>query len=311
MWSIILFSLLLCIPLLLWPGPKCCCGCEECSSAVDYWEVQFGSVVDQVETDCNEQWNGLAFRLCLVDGEDCVWKCETAAGEIVKLTVYLDAGNYKIKVEASLSNNIDATDHVWEKNYGATKPDCAALVSEALTWTTDTNTNCASGTSTCAITAKSGTCHAWCGECDNCGGAFGSTTCSDGTITAQYQVDIAGLVDSGCNCDIWDGSYTATLGSGGASLCAVNVACAGTINDSPPNCEPEINVCIFNTHIQAVFLIISGAGPVTYTVRWNKTVDCSTDCSSFSGTAMTLISELTNLGTPCTVAAPTCLLTSL
>lgn len=311
-WFILLFALFP-LAMALWPGPVCCCGCEECSSPVDYWEVEFGTIVDQVESDCDSWWNGKLFRLCLVEGEDCVWKCETAAGEIVQLTVYLDGADYKIKVEASLSNNTDETDHVWEKNYGSTKPDCANLSGEALTWTTDNNTNCATATSTCEITAKSGECNAWCGDCDNCGGAFGSTTCADGTIGSQYQVTITGLADGDCNCDAHDGTYTATLNSGGSNLCSANTACAGVVNDNPGGgCGAEVNVCFLTSYVEVVVSVDTAGGTPNYTLRFRKSIDCSSDCSAFSGTDVPLHSEVNGLGgTTCTIAGPTCTITSL
>lgn len=305
MWSIILFSLALCLPLLLWPSfNDCCCAglatCDYCDGVPDYWEIEFTGIADQTETDCNF-WNDITFRVCPVS--ECVWSCTGPNNEVLTLTVYLDGTDYKIKVGASLSNNTDVTDHVWEKNYGTTKPTCSTLVAESLTHLTDTNANCASGGSSCLITAKtadecSSLCTVGCTTCD---------PCLEGTVTdpgSQFQLTFAGLTSNNCTCADHNQAYTVTIDG----FCAGSLCIAGDCAVMN-GCDTRLSID-FGTGTIIIYYIVGIPGTTGYQAHFEKAyADCIVDCSTLAGLDIPLINQIANGA--CTVGTPTCTLTSL
>jgi hypothetical protein len=318
----ILFSLLLALPfvlpLTLWPCPPDCCepaGCTHCDGTLPtYFEVTFGSIGNQTQTCTN--WNGKTFRLCAAG--ECVWQCEDDSGDPIKLTVYLDGTDYKIKVEAGLTANTDHTDHVWEKNYGTSKPTCGTLSGEALTHISDNNTNCVSTGSTCAITAVTEPCTPWCGEPCECG-----NTCIDEIVLdQQFQVNFSGMVDGTCSkCNELNAAHTFEMGrdntrTGGGAQMGSN--CVGWIEfpDYDASCAAS-----FFSRIELEFSPASDPGYIVvrifvdiffgadYIAKWRLLPDpCSLVCGEFTNVNIPFHSQS---GTICNAAGATVTITAL
>lgn len=140
-----------------WNGecPPCLCRCENCENCLApcCWEVAIDGMEDGTCGDC-EVLNDTYYLDQTYDEQDeplCVWVDYTICGDCepdpkeLSLEVYEDSGDYKIKVTLGA--------HVWEKNYGDTKPSCCTLSNESLTHITNSG-DCDSSNATCTITSR-------------------------------------------------------------------------------------------------------------------------------------------------------------
>ena len=169
------------------------------------WRVSISGMADGTCSTC-EKFNG-SWYLSQDAENGCTWSVRIPKGctgcdaiDLV-LTVYEDAGDYKIKVE--MIDDADAVLHKWEKNYGGTKPDCCGLEDTLSLVTNDGD--CDSDSAVCSIASTDtdpDECYA---ECEDC-----TDACIDGRTPVLVQATISGLVNArDCDhCELVDGTYT-------------------------------------------------------------------------------------------------------
>jgi hypothetical protein len=132
-------------------------------------------------------------------GGDCFAEDERVCGECgaerISLRVVEESGDYIIRVTLG--------DHVWEKNYGTSKPVCCSLLNEVIPHVTSGGV-CDSDSSSCTITAL--------GDSVDCTSArCGVLTCTDcSNWPSEIAVDLAegGWLTSTCSyCPNVEGIY--------------------------------------------------------------------------------------------------------
>ncbi len=168
---------------------SCCGACqtscnvfsdEEANAAPNCITVIIASIVEGACGLCNRL--NKSYNLLQVEENGCVWECDTLTTcdpTKITLTAYEDGGDYKIKVE--LEN------HVWEKNYGTTKPTCTGIRGDTLTHQVSAG-DCDSSSSTCVIADEEVAAEdCWCGDC----WCDGELITPDGTV-GWIAHDIAG-----------------------------------------------------------------------------------------------------------------------
>ena len=194
-------------------GPLCNCNCANCApvngqyinTAPCCWRVSISGMADDTCSTC-EKFNG-SWYLSQDAENGCTWSvripkgCTRCDSVDLVLTVYEDAGDYKIKVE--MIDDADAVLHKWEKSYGGTKPDCCGLEDTLSLVTNDGD--CDSASAVCSIASTDtdpDECYA---ECEDC-----TDACLDNYTPVLLQVTISGLANaSECtNCQLVDGTYT-------------------------------------------------------------------------------------------------------
>lgn len=193
-------------------NPTCCCGggvcqctCANCNGneAPCCWKVVVSGIVDGSCASCDEFLNRTYY---LEDDTGCSWSSDAICGvcdpSLITLDIVEEGGNYKIRVTLGA--------HVWEKNYGTTKPECCTLSSESLTHTTNSG-DCDSSSATCVITSQGAS-----SDCpQNC---FQECfACLDDDISHQLLLIVSGIADQGGDCEntsVLNGSFVCTLGSG-------------------------------------------------------------------------------------------------
>ena len=181
-------------PLRWWPCADCCgdcdCRCANCSTsdAPCCFRVTFASIANDGCTDCS--WLNQSFYLTQTVGDDCIWECSPVDGmpcdpTVIRLTVYKDGTDYKVKVE--LGN------HIWEKNYGTSKPDCCGFSSESITHITDSG-DCDTSSATCSVTALRD------GDNCPCNCLWYCEHCANSLAPYQLELTVTGIANNGCAC---------------------------------------------------------------------------------------------------------------
>lgn len=186
----------------------CCCGCDcDCEHSLDgtvkcCMNVTIAGMAGSGGA-CSEA-NCLAynkihslFRSTSDDSGNCVWKCHNMPNfcdaSVITATLYKDGSDYKLKVELG--------GHVWEENFGTTKPDLCKSNPGSLTHQISSG-NCDSSSATCVVAMAdgSGTCN-----CTNC------AACITGTTPYQFLVVLDGIVEGSCgSCAALNDSYVVT-----------------------------------------------------------------------------------------------------
>lgn len=170
-----------------YPCDNCCkCPCPQCDGDTPpcCFKVVISGIVEGSCGECD----------CLNDTfyvpryTDCIWHQDTTPflcdSHPIRVTVYLDGSDYKLKVE--LGGN------VWIKNYGATKPTCQNLTDESIAYSTS-GSDCDASSSTCLVTAIEGdgndVCPPPATSCPNC-------ICN--LAPTEFQVVISGVANGCC-----------------------------------------------------------------------------------------------------------------
>ena len=165
----------------------CECECENCSdTATCCWKVVISGMVGG---DCDDCGDLNTTHYLAQDGENpCLWRCTknySCDPMNMTLEVVLESGEYIIRVTLG--------SHVWEKNYGASKPACCNVTSEELTHVTSSG-DCDSSNATCIISSTElGT-----EECP----CAGEQQCCQGDVPDCLKVTLAGFsgtCDGGTN----------------------------------------------------------------------------------------------------------------
>ena len=151
----------------------CDCACEHASGTVSCcMNVHItgmvglgGSCTNLMDClDYNQLYS--LYRSTPDDAGNCVWKCpwtprQNCDATDIIATLYLDGSDYKLKVELG--------GHIWEKNFGTSKPDMCNTTIGALAHQADTG-SCDSSSATCTVTMVDGdgtcSCVIPCGGCD-------------------------------------------------------------------------------------------------------------------------------------------------
>jgi len=239
----------------------CCCDCvcSDCfnSQAPCCWKVVISDMADDSCSEC-ESLNH-TFYLPQAAPNSCVWECRfhlycpyDCDSRLIRLTVYLDGSDYKIKVE--LANAVgDTVYHRWIKDYGESKPGCCDLEDEELTHNLSDG-DCDSSSATCLITRQLDTFGCHCMECEPCVGEESA---------AEYLVEIEGIVPKDPE-DCADCADLDTLLDAGV----VAVPCTACEAGGSPNCgfryDHESAIC----SIDRVRLCIWGDDPWGVRISW-------------------------------------------
>ncbi|KKK71647.1 hypothetical protein LCGC14_2911820, partial [marine sediment metagenome] len=185
-----------------YPCPECCprdtpCPCGNCGGDDPpcCWKVVITGMVDGTGSDCtcHDDTYKVPFQSA------CTWFLAATALYVssdLTVTVYLEGGNYKIKVALG--------SHEWIKNYGGTKPQCQDLADESITHSSSP-ADCDSSSATCVITAlPAGS------DCPN--RLFGCAHCDPCRRTPQeFQVQMTGLTNGTCgDCSDLNDTYILT-----------------------------------------------------------------------------------------------------
>jgi len=192
------------------PGYPCGCdkGCDcECDLSLDGTvkccmdvtiALMAGSGGDCTEAECLEYNKTYSlYRSTGDDSGNCIWKCEYLGqdcdADTITATLYLDGTDYKLKVELGL--------HVWEKNFGETKPDLCKGGPWELDHISDGG-SCDSSSATCSVAMADGE-----GSC-GCQSPLRFSVCS-GPTPAVIIVTLAGVANgTHCNnCAQWNGTF--------------------------------------------------------------------------------------------------------
>ncbi len=145
-------------------GYPCCCGCEcECEHGlngtvkcclhvtIDYMAGSGGGCTEGECLDYNTTHT-------LYRSSNCVWKCEYVSQDCdtaeITATLYRDGTDYKLKVELG--------GHVWEEDFGETKPDLCEGGPFELDHQADSG-SCDSSSATCSVAAVAGDVPCGCG----------------------------------------------------------------------------------------------------------------------------------------------------
>lgn len=161
------------------PGCNCCGGnCTHCSTGTmpEEWQVDLTGFTDVATcTNCaelNASWIFantilISFGACIVrkGGIDNTNVCNFGpsgdsgaggTGPAIDVSVYLSGGTYRVRADVVINSLFAQTTIVYEKNYGASKPNCTALSGESLPLISVTNNgfgNICTTSSACTITA--------------------------------------------------------------------------------------------------------------------------------------------------------------
>ena len=136
-------------------GAVCKCECEHCSdTAPCCWRVVIAGIIAEDPEECADcPTLDKTYSLVQDTNNRCLWKCIEVQGvecddsHDIRLTIYLEGSNYKIKV--ALGN------HIWIKDYGTSKPDCCSIINDELTHDSS-DLDCDSSAATCFITRVAG-----------------------------------------------------------------------------------------------------------------------------------------------------------
>lgn len=288
------------------------CTCSACSDSPFYapccWKVVIAGIVDGSCSDC-EVLNK-TYYLSQDDPAGCTWSEGAVCGECdptdIILTVTLDGSDYIITV------TMDG--HVWQKNYGTSKPECCGLTSETISHLTDSG-DCDSSSATCVITALADghACQtAMCtGECLDC--------CTDDLIPDVIQIVIAGVVAKDPDLCIGSGAF------GGQDCINFN----GTYVIEDPGCLKQapsgIDSCWVADATIGFSITKTGAGtlcqlriawgfnpqdpPLDQSPEFRKllTLPEIFDCVNFSDYSV----PVSNVSQACDMSSATCLITAL
>lgn len=199
-----------------YPCDDCCnkCPCPECDG--DNPPCCFKIVLSGMTDDGCSQCHCFNGAYYVENTSDCVWQgsmglgipCTDSAGDIPRITVFDDGGNFKLKFEIG--------GLTWIKNYGATKPTCEDLVDESIPFSTS-GEGCDASSSTCLVTAviSGGACPTNYEPCCPCNPSHPSDS---------MQVVISGMAEGSCgNCVSLDGVYVLS-----AEVGARDVTCVWT-----------------------------------------------------------------------------------
>ncbi len=272
------------------PGRPCCCetpcegtGCNcslssntnvKCCMNVTIAGMAGGGGPTCSEAECLEYNTTYSlYRSEPDDDGNCVWKCgfldqDCAADEIIA-TLYLDGSDYKLKVELG--------GHVWEKDYGETKPDLCTLANESLTWQSDTS-GCNSSSATCVVTMVDGDVPCDCGPpCENC---------IDGVGPPEFLLTFSGITRNGglCpNCDNYNDSFVVFYDEAVSTPtnCAYLWTGAGLFCDAGGSAPTDtFGLSLFT--IGGVDKIQVGTSGTNGFVLWAREVTFPLDCNSIN-----------------------------
>ncbi len=167
--------------------PDCCpceCSCTNCAndSAPCCWKIV---ISDMAEGTCGSCASLDGTYYVYQSGDDnCLWlnRCEPTVcdPESIQLQVVQESGDYIIRVTMG--------GHIWEKNYGASKPTCCGMLSESLTHTTSSG-NCDSSSATCVISHEGSYCLT---NCCN-------TICADDQAPDALEITLNGIANVICD----------------------------------------------------------------------------------------------------------------
>ena len=183
------------------PCPNCCPGqCASCTAencedtkAPCCFTVELSGIVAEDPEDCGDcLLLNDTYSLAQSASNENEWLCIKSLDcgyEEISLLIWLDGSDYKLTVTLG--------GHVWEKNYGTSKPNCCQLVGENIPHITD-STDCDTSGSECTVTANTSATAASACSCTEC------TVCTDSLAPSEVAVTASGVTGPSCCADFFD-----------------------------------------------------------------------------------------------------------
>ena len=215
-------------PLRMSPGYPCCCG-ESCECVCSIFQDSEApccikvTIAGMAEGTCGSCISlNKAYYLHQNAPNSCTWThlfwaiCGLSS---ITLTAYEDSGDYKIRIVLGA--------HVWEKNYGTTRPTCGNLNNGVLlSHQTDSGT-CSSESATCFIESSPNNCNYYT-ECGSVVFAVPDIFSDNGTCPTdmcndlggqEYEVSLMRGIEGSAGCRTVDGRPYCWHCLGGAAGC--------------------------------------------------------------------------------------------